>query len=231
MITFLAALFCFFLFHAVPAQPAVRRRLVAMLGRRPYLAAYSVLSTLLLAWLIVAAWKAPYVPLWAPEPWQAGLAVVLVPIGLFLTVAGAVSANPFSVTLTAAPFDPERPGIIALTRHPVLWGLFFWGFAHTIANGDAVGLILFGTLTVFAGTGTLIADRRARRRLGLEEWERLARGTSNLPLAALVSGKARWTADRAQALGLAASLAASLYLLLAGGHLALFGVDPLIWWR
>ena len=231
MIPFLAALLCFFLFHAVPAQPAVRRRLVAMLGRRAYLAAYSVLSTLLLAWLIFAAWSAPYVPLWAPEPWQARIAVVLVPVGLFLAVSGAVSANPFSVTLTAAPFDPERPGIIALTRHPVLWGLFLWGLAHTMANGDAVGLILFGTLTVFAGTGTLIADRRVKRRLGLDEWSRLARGTSNLPLAALVTGKARWTGDRAQALGLAVSVAASLYLLFAGGHIALFGVDPLMWWR
>ncbi|MBB4301990.1 putative membrane protein [Rhodobium orientis] len=231
MIPFLAALLVFFLFHAVPAQPAVRRRLVAMLGRKTYLAAYSVLSTLLLAWLIVAAWAAPYVPLWAPEPWQAGLAVALVPIGLFLAVAGAVSANPFSVTLTAAPFSPERPGVVALTRHPVLWGLFFWGFAHTIANGDAVGLILFGTLTVFAGTGTLVADRRAQRRLGFEEWSALARGTSNLPLAALLAGTTHWTADRAQALGLLVSVATSLYLLVAGGHVALFGVDPLIWWR
>ena len=231
MTQFVVALLVFFLFHAVPAQPAVRQRLVAMLGRKTYLAVYSALSGLLLGWLISAAWIAPYVPLWAPEPWQAGLAVILVPVGLFLAIAGAFTGNPFSTTLSGAAFDPARPGIIALTRHPVLWGLFLWGLAHTIANGDAVGLILFGTLTVFAGTGTLIADRRAKRRLGLDEWSALARGTSNLPLAALLAGKTRWTADRAQVLGLLVSVATSLYLLVAGGHIALFGVDPLIWWR
>lgn len=59
MTQFLLALGAFLLAHAVPPLPAVRGRLVALLGRRAYLILYSALSLVLLAWLISAASRAP----------------------------------------------------------------------------------------------------------------------------------------------------------------------------
>lgn len=50
--------------HRIPAALGVRARLLAALGPRGYAIAFSVASTLLLAWAIVAAGRAPLVPLW-----------------------------------------------------------------------------------------------------------------------------------------------------------------------
>ena len=67
---FIAALAVFFLSHAIPVRPRVRARLVSVLGERGYLAGYSVLSILVLGWVIVAAGRAPYVGVLPPEPFS-----------------------------------------------------------------------------------------------------------------------------------------------------------------
>ena len=54
-----AAWACFLGAHMIPALPAPRGWLIAALGRRAYLAAFSLLSIGLLYWLIVAAGRAP----------------------------------------------------------------------------------------------------------------------------------------------------------------------------
>ena len=229
MTEFLAALLVFLASHMVPTRPALRRRMTALLGERGYTAAYSVLSIGLLAWLISAAWRAPYVPVWDPAPWQAALALGLVPVGLFLFFAGAVTRNPLSASFR--PGMPARAGaILAITRHPILWGLALWALAHTIANGDLVGILLFGTLALFAALGTLALDRRKRRVLGKERWRELAAETGNLPFAAALKGTARLRLDAAVAVGLLAAVAVSAGLLVLPGHLWLFGMDPVIWW-
>lgn len=230
MIEFGLALAVFLLSHAIPTRPGIRNRLIDRLGKPVYLAGYSVLSVCLLAWLISAAWRAPFVAVWDPQAWQAASAIVLVPIGMFFIFAGMLSANPLSAAFRTAGFDPERPGVVGLTRHPILWGFAFWGFAHTLANGDAVGLILFGTMTLFAIAGTWAVDRRMRRTLGAAEWERLSARTSNLPLAALTSGKGCYSLDAVQITAFAASAVVALLLLFAGGHEWLFGMDPTVWW-
>ncbi|MCB1486308.1 MAG: NnrU family protein, partial [Bauldia sp.] len=53
MAEFLLAILLFLVAHVVPPAPPVRRRLVALLGRRGYLLAFSVLSLALLVWIVV----------------------------------------------------------------------------------------------------------------------------------------------------------------------------------
>ncbi len=228
MVEFGLALAVFFASHALPTRHGIRDRLVAILGRSVYLACYSLLSIGLLAWVISATWRAPHVALWEPQAWQAAIAVVLVPVGLFLIAAGAISPNPLSVAFRSSGYDGDRPGIVSITRHPVLWGLALWGFAHTVANGDAVGVVLFGTQTIFAVAGTWLVDRRSQRRLGMAGWKELAADTSNLPFAAIIGG--RWYAPDPRQ-GIALIIAGAVSLMLLGGlHARLFGRDPLVWW-
>ncbi len=238
MTEFLLVLALFLLSHVLPARAGLRARLVAGLGERGYLSVYSGLSLALMAWLIVAAWRAPYVPLWDPTPWQATTALVLVPLGFVLLFAGTLTPNPLSVSFRLARAGAEteegdaggKGAVVALTRHPVLWGLAFWALAHTIANGDLVGVLLFGTLALFAVLGTLIVDRRKRRLMGARAWQAHARGTANLPFLAILTGRARPALDRPLLLGIVFAVLVTAGLLVLPGHLWLFGMDPLGWW-
>ena len=224
MVEFLIALAVFLGAHVVPTRPPVRRRLVAGVGERAYLAGYSLLSLALLAWVIDAAIRAPYVGLWTPQPWQHAVAVWAMPFALMLLGAGLAAPNPLSVSLVRARGGPPA-GVLAITRHPILWGFALWALAHILSNGDLVSVILFGGFAAFAILGTVVLDRRRRRELGQDAWAEAAAPTSNLPLVALARDRARWRSDGATLAGLAAGLAA-YGLFIAGVHTWLFGVDP-----
>jgi uncharacterized membrane protein len=223
---FLIAIAVFVVAHVVPPAPPVRQRLIALLGRRAYLAGYSVLSLGLIAWIIVAAHRAPYVPLWTPAPWQTLVPIVAMPLAAWLLVAGLAEANPLSISLRGSG-DATEPGpAAAVTRHPVLWAFLLWAASHMVPNGDVVSLILFGGMAILALAGLAVVDRRARRRLGEERWKRLAAATSVVPFVALASGRARLRVSLRLGLSLVAAVALYLWFLLQG-HIWLIGVDPL----
>lgn len=226
MARFFAVLAVFLIAHVIPAMPASRRRLQARLGEGAFIAAYSVLSTLLFAWLIREALLAPYVPLWFAGTWGYWVALIFMPLAALLFGAAVLAPNPFSISFVTRAYDPGVPGAVAISRHPILWGLGLWGLAHLPANGHVVGLALFGTLGVFALIGMALVEGRRRAVLGEEQWVALTAGTSFLPFVALLTGRARWPRDPVTLLGGAVGLLAAV-LLLAGGHLWLFQRDPL----
>jgi uncharacterized membrane protein len=171
---FTAAFAAFFLTHSIPLRPAVRPHLQRALGRRGFTLAYSALSLAVLGWLIAAAGRAPFVPLWTWAPWQhlVPLAVML-PVCLILSLAIA-RPNPFSFGGTRnETFDPARPGIVRLHRHPLLLALTLWAGAHVVPNGDLPHVILFGTFFGFALLGQCLVDHRKRREMG-KDWCRVA---------------------------------------------------------
>lgn len=178
----------FMLSHAIPAMPRLKQAIVARLGRRGYLIGYSLVSLALFYWLILAAGRAPFVEFWPQTSWQRWLVNVAMPAAIALIVFGAGAPNPFAFG-GAQGFDPARPGIAGVTRHPLMWGFALWAGAHLLANGDLAHLIFFGTLLLLALAGVWMGERRARRLLGAD-WARLTARTSILPGWALVSG--RW---------------------------------------
>lgn len=203
------ALLVFLATHMIPSRPAIRARLVAIAGQRAYLIAYSLLSLVLLAWLIAASANAPYVELWPFEAWQRLVPQLGMLAASLLLVFGLTTPNPLSIGRRGGPaFDPARPGIAGIVRHPVLWATLVWSLSHMVPNGDLAHLILFGLFAALSVAGMLLLDRRARRRLGAAEWQALARHTSNIPFARLP-----------QVAALSPGTAARL-----GGGMALYGV-------
>ncbi len=161
---FAAAFAVFFLSHALPVRPPLQPRLEAALGARGFTLAYSALSLGVLAWLIVAAGRAPYVPLWSWAPWQAHVPLIaMLPACLIIALALG-RPNPFSFGgARAERFDPARPGIVRWMRHPLLVALALWAFAHLVANGNLAHVVMFGLLGAFAILGGRLIDRRKRR--------------------------------------------------------------------
>jgi len=222
---FAVAYAAFLLSHAVPARPAVRGRLAAALAERGYLIAYGAVSLAALVWLIAAAGRAPDVPLWSSEAWQIWLANLAMPLACLLIAFAVGAPNPLSFGGPAAGFDPGRPGVAGVARHPLLVALAVWGGAHTLANGDLAHVALFGGFVGFAILGMGVLDRRRRRRFGAAEWARLAACTSNWPLAALLAG--RWRPRPATADVIRLVLGIGLWLALLALHPAVIGVSPL----
>ena len=226
MTEFLLAISAFIIAHVVPPVPSIRAFLIALIGRPLYILGYSLLSLALLAWIIVATRRAPYISLWDPAPWQAVITLALMPLAFWLVIAGLAEPNPLSITLRRA--SPEfLPGpVVTITRHPVLWGFVIWAGAHIPANGDVVSLILFGGMLAFALGAFPTLDRRARRRLGEESWQALSQITSAVPFAAIVARKATFRPNSLFFVCTAVAVLAYLWFLLEG-HRILIGLDPL----
>ena len=161
---FLTALLVFLLSHAIPVRPPVRPWLVARLGLRGYFAAYSLLSIAVLAWLIVAAGRAPYVQVIPPLPLLRWVPLIAMYPVCVLIVGGMWRRNPLSFGgIGPGAFDPQAPGLLAMTRHPLLAALMLWSLAHLLANGDLAHVVLFGLFAGFAAMGMGLIDRRKRR--------------------------------------------------------------------
>lgn len=165
-IEFAAALAAFFASHMLPARPGVRARLTAMMSRRLYFALYGTVSLLVLAWLISAAGRAPFVELWPQTLASRWVPNCTAPIFWTLVVQGFGLPWPWTLGgRRGAGFDPDRPGFAAITRHPLLIALMLWSGAHMIANGDLAHVILFGSFFGLSVAAIPMFDARARRAL------------------------------------------------------------------
>lgn len=161
---FALAIGVFLVTHAVPSQPRVKGPLVAALGRPVYLILYSAVSVVALGWLIVAARQAPLVPLAAVARWQLAAPFVLMLPACLLVAFAAGRPNPFSFGgARNARYDPAHPGVVRVTRHPLLAAIALWSLGHALANPDLAHAILFGGSLVMALAGMAMLDRRYRR--------------------------------------------------------------------
>ena len=177
--------------HVLISSTPLRGSLRDSLGEGGYLGLYSGLAAVTLGWFIVSFVRAPMIPVWDPPLWTHYLPVALMPVAAVLLVGGLTTRNPTLVGQERrAREDDPAPGILRVTRHPVMWTLGLWGLSHLAANGDAAAIVFFGLLTVLALGGTVLIDRRKRLALGTD-WSRLAEVTSNLPFAAILAGRTR----------------------------------------
>jgi uncharacterized membrane protein len=194
LIPLLVAMLLFVGGHFVLSSTPLRGRLVALVGERGFAGLFSVVMIALLVWVIIAYGRTPYVPVWELGPWTHWLPIVVMPFALLLLVGGYSQRNPTAV-MQPAPADatePRRtaPGILAVTRHPIMWAFGLWALSHIVANGDAASIILLGGMGVLALAGTVLIDRKKAKAWG-PAWPPFAAVTSNLPLAAVLQGRNR----------------------------------------
>ncbi|TCS64761.1 NnrU family protein [Varunaivibrio sulfuroxidans] len=225
MPTLILAILAFIAAHVIPAYRPLREKLIAVLGRRGYLAAYMALSLALLAWVAIAYTQAPYVEVWTQTPWMRWVPNLVMPVAFILLAASLILPNPFSLAVRTKGFDPKRPGLLAVTRHPLMWAVSLWAGAHMAPNGDVASLMLFGLLCALGLAGPIILDAKYKKRLGQEAWERLTRRTSSVPFVALLRGRADWVFDGRDAV--TAALGILFYVGFLHVHVYLIGVSPL----
>jgi uncharacterized membrane protein len=212
--------------HILLSSTRLRGSLREQLGEHGFLAVYSLTALVTFAWFLVAYSHAPTLFLWPTEGWMALVPVVVMPLATILLVAGYSTPNPTSVGMErSARADDPAPGILRVTRHPVMWAIGLWAISHMIANGDLRSLVFFGGFAALSLGGTVLIDRKKRLALG-SNWSRLAEVTSNLPFAALVTGRTRLRWRDISLLRIAAGLL--LYVVLYRAHSIIAGVPVVI---
>lgn len=218
------ASFLWFGLHAFVAGSELRWWLVQRLGQKGFLALFSLLSLASLWFLIAEYRKAGFYPLWfSPKPIHY-LPIAIMPFALVLLVGAFSTPNPTSVGAeNALERTNVARGVLRITRHPFLWAVALWSGAHALVTGHVAALLFFGTLCVTALRGTSSIDEK-RERTNKAEFKRYREVTSNLPFAAIFSGKNRLVWSE---LWVPAVIAALLVAVILHLHLRAFGVSPL----
>lgn len=172
----------FLLTHALPVRPPLRPWLVARLGRWGFGLGYSALSLAVLGWMFAAAARAPHVPLWPPLAGSVWLVLGAVTLACLILAAEMGRPNPLSLGDGQGALDPARPGLLRLTRHPLLAALALWAGAHLVANGDLAHALMFGGFLGLALAAMRAIDTRRRRQMGPARWAGMAEAARGVPL-------------------------------------------------
>ena len=177
--------------HTLLSSTRLRGSLRDQIGEQGFLLIYSLTALATFAWFAVAYARAPAIAVWRPPRWTAWIPVAAMPLAALLLVGGYSTANPTAVGMErSARADDPAPGILRVTRHPVMWAIGLWAASHLAANGDLGGIWFFGLMAGLALGGTVLIDRKKRLALG-SHWQQLARVTSNVPFLALAAGRTR----------------------------------------
>jgi len=214
--------------HFGISSTGLRDELVGRLGERAYLALYSAVALILLAWLIRAyATVADPLVLWIRPPLLIVLPMVVMPLALLLFVGGYTQRNPTAV-MQGRPLPTNRPapGVLAITRHPLMWAIGLWALSHLLISDNVAAFIFFGAFTILALHGTRVLDAKKQRTWPPEDWQRFAAATSNIPFAAIFTSR---NEIRIAELGLwRVLLAGVLYIVLILLHGVVLGVPVVV---
>lgn len=218
----LAALF-FLGIHLGVSGTTLRDRLVAGLGVRAYMIAFSVASVGGMIWLVSAYNAAAYVPSWGQLQWWKPVMIALMLPAFLLVVIGLTTPNPTAVGQEALVGTAPQ-GIVRITRHPFLMGVALWSALHVVGNGDLASSLFFVALAIVSLAGAVSIDAKRRRTVGRAAWDAFAAQTSIVPFAAIAAGRNRFVARELGWWRPAAGVGA--YVLMLGGHAHLIGVSP-----
>jgi uncharacterized membrane protein len=214
--------------HLLIAGTRLRDAITGTIGEGPYMGLFSLASLGAISWLVMSYNRV-----------QAGdanrllydlgvgvkhLAIPVVLLAFLLAVPGLLTPNPTLVRQEGVAAKPDAvKGIVAITRHPFLWGVAIWSGLHLLVNGDEASVIFFGTFLVLALLGTASIDAKRKRKMG-SDWKAFAARTSNVPFAAVLSARVRlnWR----EILDWRMAVAVLLFLIVLFGHARLMGVSP-----
>ena len=223
MISLTFAAMAFIGIHLGVSGTLLRDRIVAAIGLRSYMVAFSGASVAALVWLIAAYTASDYVPTWGQLEWWKPVMIALMLPAFLLVVIGLTTPNPTSVAQEALTEQPPL-GIVRITRHPFLMGVALWSAIHLVGNGDVASLLFFSALAIVSIAGTVSIDAKRRRVLGAAAWDKFASRTSIVPFAAIAAGRNSLVAREMGWWRPAAGLLA--YALMLGGHAHIVGVSP-----
>ncbi len=191
LIELLLASLVFTVSHVGMATDTFRAPLVNTIGKWPFRIFYSVVSSVLLVWVVVSYFDAPYMPFYGPTMGMKHLTLSVMAIVSFFIVCGFSTPHPTAVGPQTGKSVPDVQGIFKITRHPVLWGIILWAICHIIANGHVAAVLFFGSFGLLGIAGAYRLNRK-RRSANRVTWEAYMKATSHVPMVAIMQGRTRF---------------------------------------
>lgn len=215
----------FLLQHFIMSATPVRRAIAARIGDKGFLGLYSLLSLILLGGAIWVYRGLAVQPLWVAPGWAWPVSALLMLIASILFVGSFGRAN---AALPGAKVASQPPvGVLAITRHPMLWSFAIWAGVHGWLSGSAPTVLLTIGIGVLALLGAAHQDQRKLSEIG-EPWRQYVAHTSYWPFGAQLRGRRPWAAAWP---GLAPLLIGLFFwLLLTFLHPALLGAPTVPPW-
>lgn len=174
--------------HVLTSTP-LRAAIVGKIGEGAFQGLFSLLSVVLIGWLIWAYGAAPQQELWPAATWARHLPLTVMPIAFIFLAFGLTNPSPAikGAEGTLKEVDPA-PGFLKVTRHPLFWGIGLWALVHIPANGDLASLYFFGTFAFLAFIGMPLQDKKKEEAVGAQ-WGPFAMRTSIIPFLAAIQGR------------------------------------------
>ena len=208
--------------HLGLAGTQLRDTTVRRTGDNAFRIVFSVLSIVLLIFLIYAWSTASTALLWVAPGWLRWLLVLAMLPAFVLFVASVSGRNPTMVGPSGGTGQPPR-GITRVTRHPMLWSFAVWAAVHILGDGDTAAIVFFGAFLITALAGMPSIDAKLARR-DPATWQALAAATSIVPFAVIARRRNKFVPRE---IGwLPPLLGGALWVVLLIAHPWLFGVAP-----
>lgn len=185
---------CVFVGSHLALSHPLRGPLVQSMGEGPFRGLYTLFALVSFGWIIVA-WRA--MPATAPAHvpgdvgWGIASAVMLLASVL---LAGSFVGNPALPAPNASSAAARNPlGVMAITRHPMMWGIALWALVHAALWPTPENRILTTAVLLLALIGSLGQDAKKARLMG-DSWRGWMRRTAFIPFAGQFSGRVAWAA-------------------------------------
>jgi len=163
--------------HSLTAFRETRTGLIERFGARPFKGIYSLAALAgfaLIVWGFSRYRAEGLIIMWTPPTWTRHLTIALM---WFAFVA-------------LACINPAPGRIRGWLRHPMLVAVKVWALAHLLANGDAGGMLLFGSFLAWAVFDRIAVKKRgdmgARRIASFTRADAIALGAGTLAYLAVM---------------------------------------------
>ena len=174
--------------HLAMSSEKFRSKIILCYGNYGFLGLYSLVSGALFGLAIHTFLNAPHIQVFTPVTALKQVSLALMVFSAFFVVAGYTTPNPGLIGMERFGLNSGAKGVLKITRHPVMWGVFLWGISHILSNGHQAALIFFGGISILALTGALHIDRKRNVIYG-DKWVKFKKTTSFVPMIAIVVGR------------------------------------------
>ncbi len=164
--------------HLLMSHP-LRAQLVARMGTMRFRGLYTLVSFatfLPMLWFYRQVGDQP--ALWIVGDW-AWTAAAIVMWCASVLLAGSVVGNP---ALPGARRADRPRGVLAITRHPMMWSFALWAIVHAVLLATPKALLLDGAMLILALGGAVGQDIKKRRLMG-DQWHQWIAQTAFWPFA------------------------------------------------